>query len=73
MKSASIITPPSIDRQVRLPIFPSEGIMLGEQIPVIERGDVVWYFNYNIPIFSHASDDHASFRMYTSSLCDMAL
>lgn len=44
--------------------------MLGERVAVVERGGVVWYFHYDMPVFSHAVSDLASFRMFTSSLCD---
>jgi len=44
--------------------------MLGERVAVVERDGVVWYFHYDMPVFSHAASDVASFRMFTSSLCD---
>ena len=62
--------PPLTGRQLHLPIFPAESQMLGERLAVVERDGVVWYFHYDMPVFSHAADDLASFRMFTSSLCD---
>jgi hypothetical protein len=62
--------PPLTGRQLHLPIFPAECQMLGERLAVVERDGVVWYFHYDMPVFSHAADDLASFRMFTSSLCD---
>jgi hypothetical protein len=62
--------PPITGRQLHLPIFPAESQMLGERLAVVERDGVVWYFHYDMPVFSHAADDLASFRMFTSSLCD---
>ena len=64
--------PPAQGRQLHLPIFPADGTMLGEQISVVKRDGVVWYFHFDLPVFSHAEDDLASFRMFTSSLCDKA-
>jgi len=46
--------------------------MLGERVAVTLRDGVVWYFHYDMPVFSHSVDDLASFRMFTSSLCDKA-
>lgn len=53
-----------------MPVFPAEGVQLGEQISVVTQGDTVHYFHYDMPIFSHAVNDIATFRMFTSSLCD---
>lgn len=36
----------------------------------MQRDGSVWYFLYDMPVFSHALSDVASFRMFTSSLCD---
>jgi hypothetical protein len=44
--------------------------MLGERVAVVEKDGVVWYFHYDMPVFSHAVSDLSSFRMFTSSLCD---
>lgn len=44
--------------------------MLGDQMSVVKRDGSVWYFHYSMPVYSHAEDDIASFRMYTSQLCD---
>ena len=62
--------PPSAGRQLHVPIFPSDSRMLGERVAVVLRAGVVWYFHYDMPVFSHAATDLASFRMFTSSLCD---
>ncbi len=55
---------------MHVPIFPAESRMLGERVAVVQRDGVVWYFHYDMPVFSHAESDVASFRMFTSSLCD---
>ncbi len=57
-------------RQLHIPIFPSPSCHLGERVAVSVRDGVVWYFHYDMPVFSHAVTDLASFRMFTSSLCD---
>ena len=62
--------PGSYSRQLRLPLFPSEATELGEHCSIIKRDGSVWYFMYDMPIFSHGTEDMASFRMFTSSLCD---
>lgn len=61
---------PVYSRQLQLPIFPSDAVSLGSHHSVVQRDDQVWYFLYDMPVFSHGVDDIASFRMYTSSLCD---
>lgn len=62
--------PPAHGRQLRAPVFPATSRMLGERVAVVEKDGVVWYFHYDMPVFSHAVSDLASFRMFTSSLCD---
>ena len=62
--------PPSGGQQLHAPIFPAASCYLGERIAVVKRNGVVWYFHFDMPLFSHAEDDLASFRMFTSSLCD---
>ncbi len=62
--------PPAHGRQMHVPIFPASSRMLGERVAVVEQNGVVWYFHYDMPVFSHAVSDLASFRMFTSSLCD---
>lgn len=66
--------PPSITlpvgRQLRVPLYPREATSLGEELSVLERDGVVWYFHYDKPMFSHASSDLKSFRMITSTFCD---
>ena len=56
-----------------MPIFPSDSRMLVERVAVVLRAGVVWYFHYDMPVFSHAATDLASFRMFTSSLCDKGM
>jgi transposase len=37
---------------------------------VLLKDGTVWYFHYDVPVFSHAEEQLASFRMFTASLCD---
>lgn len=70
MSYTNVPPAPSHSRQLRLPIFPAEGVMLGEQISVVVQDATVHYFHYDLPVFSHPQDNQAMFRMFTSSLCD---
>jgi hypothetical protein len=62
--------PPPHGRQLHVPIFPADSRFLGDNLAVVERKGTVWYFHFDMPVFSHAVEDLASFRMFTSSLCD---
>ncbi|RLA36598.1 MAG: hypothetical protein DRQ64_10000, partial [Gammaproteobacteria bacterium] len=73
MNASHIPDEPGYSRQLHLPIFPAEGLPLGDQCSVVEREGTVWYFHYDMPVFSHPVEDQASFRMFTSSLCDQGL
>jgi hypothetical protein len=62
--------PPAHGRQLHVPIFPAESVFLGDRLTVVKREGSVWYFHYDMPVFSHPETDLASFRFFTSSLCD---
>lgn len=47
--------------------------MLGDRIAVVKRVAEVWYFHGSAPMFTHPAEDRASFRAFTSQLCDMGL
>lgn len=66
----NVPSPACYSRQLQLPLFPADATGLGSQYSVMQRGEQVWYFVYDMPVFSHGVDDVASFRMFTSSLCD---
>lgn len=54
--------------QLVLPIFPEGSTAITRSL-VFEKSDgTVYYFHGCIPIFSHAEDDIASFKMFTSQL-----
>ena len=54
--------------QVQLPIFPAECIPITDELAFVQREGSVYYFNGHLPVFSHAADDLASFRFFTSQL-----
>lgn len=54
--------------QMLLPIFPTEAKLINANIAFQKRDGQVYYFNGHMPIFTHAEDDLASFRMFTSQL-----
>jgi hypothetical protein len=54
--------------QLQLPIFPPESTFLTEELSFAEDAGTVYYFNGHLPVFSHAVDDIASFRFFTSQL-----
>ena len=54
--------------QIHLPMFPSGAVeFTGDLACRCEDGRVV-YFHGQLPVFSHAQNDVASFRMFTSQL-----
>jgi hypothetical protein len=54
--------------QIQLPIFPASSTALTDEIAFEQCDGTVYYFNGHLPVFSHAVDDIASFRMFTSQL-----
>ncbi|MBF0290148.1 MAG: hypothetical protein HQM14_20215 [SAR324 cluster bacterium] len=55
--------------QMHLPIFP-EGVTHINQLIAFEKRDgTVTYFNGHMPVFSHAHDDTATFKMITAQFC----
>lgn len=61
---------PAQGRQLLIPMFPEGSIHVSESVSVVKRDGVIWYFHQGMPMGSHAEDDHASFRLQTSLLCD---
>lgn len=54
--------------QIQLPMFPAGAVELnGDLACRCEAGQVV-YFHGQLPVFTHAQSDVASFRMFTSQL-----
>lgn len=54
--------------QVQLPMFPAGSVEINRDLACRVEGDSVVYFNGHLPVFMHAKDDLASFRMFTSQL-----
>jgi len=54
--------------QTRLPFFPKDIELINIYIGVKKENDTVYYFNGAMPIFQHAENDYASFRLITTQL-----
>jgi len=54
--------------QVQLPLFPAGTTQLNEHLAFECREGQVTYFNGHLPVFTHARDDLAAFRLFTSQL-----
>lgn len=54
--------------QIQLPIFPAGCTAITPDLAFECRERQVFYFNGQLPVFSHAEDDVASFRLFTSQL-----
>ena len=54
--------------QIQLPIFPSGSTAITSELAFEQRDGIVYYFNGQLPVFSHPADDIASFRFFTSQL-----
>jgi transposase len=54
--------------QMLLPLFPADATPINELLGFCKKDDIVYYFNGQMPIFSHHESDHKSFRLITSQL-----
>jgi len=54
--------------QIQLPIFPAGGTSITEDLAFECRDGQVFYFNGQLPVFSPAANDVASFRLFTTQL-----
>ena len=54
--------------QVQLPIFPAGSVEINRDLACRTEGDQVVYYNGHLPVFTHAKNDLASFRLFTSQL-----
>ena len=54
--------------QVQLPLFPVGTTHINPELAFERRGDQVVYFNGHLPVFTHRTDDLASFRFITTQL-----
>ena len=56
--------------QMHLPIFPAEATEINHLLGFARKGETIYYFNGQMPIFSHNEDDLKSFRLITSQLVE---
>lgn len=54
--------------QVQLPIFPAGSVEINRDLACRTESDQVIYYNGHLPVFTHAKNDLASFRLFTSQL-----
>src|SRR6266487_6009820 len=54
--------------QVQFPIFPVGSVEINRDLACRSEGDQVIYYNGHLPVFTHAKNDLASFRLCTSQL-----
>ncbi len=54
--------------QMLLPLFPAEATSINDVLGFCLRSETVFYFNGQMPIFSHHKSDIKSFRLISSQL-----
>lgn len=54
--------------QIQLPVFPAGAQQINAELGFECRDNQVTYFNGHLPVCTHAVDDVASFRFFTSQL-----
>jgi len=55
--------------QLHLPLFPDGVTHITDQLAFMRKDGRITYFNGHMPVFSHAENDVATFRMITSQFC----
>ena len=55
--------------QPHLPMFPAGVTHITDELAFERRDGRIAYFNGHMPVFVHAEDDMATFRMITSQFC----
>lgn len=55
--------------QMQLPLFPDGVEHITSELAFEKRDGQVTYFNGNMPVFIHAENDIATFRMITAQFC----
>lgn len=55
--------------QLHLPLFPDGATHITDQLAFMKKDGQITYFNGHMPVFSHAENDVATFRMITSQFC----
>jgi hypothetical protein len=56
--------------QLHLPLFPAGVTHITNELAFEKRDGKIAYFNGHMPVFAHAEDDIATFRMITSQFCE---
>ena len=56
--------------QRHLPMFPAGATHITNELAFERRDGKIAYFNGHMPVFVHAEDDVATFRMITSQFCE---
>lgn len=56
--------------QLHLPMFPAGVTHITDELAFERRDGRIAYFNGHMPVFVHAEDDVATFRMITSQFCE---
>ncbi len=56
--------------QLHLPMFPSGVTPITDVLAFARQDGRITYFSGQLPVFSHAENDVASFRMITSQFCE---
>jgi len=59
---------PFLMPQMQLPIFPDGAQIINDNLAFERRGNQVFYFNGHLPVFTHPSNDIASFRLFSTQL-----
>jgi DNA invertase Pin-like site-specific DNA recombinase len=54
--------------QIQLPVFPAGSKEINSELAFECRDNKVTYFNGHLPVFTHAADDLATFRFFTTQL-----
>jgi DNA invertase Pin-like site-specific DNA recombinase len=54
--------------QIQLPVFPAGSQEINGELAFECRDNQVTYFNGHLPVFTHAADDLATFRFFTTQL-----
>ena len=59
--------------QVQLPFVPEGVTHINANLAFIKEAGRITYFNGNMPIFIHDSDDHRAFKMITAQFSSMGI
>lgn len=54
--------------QLQLPVFPIGTTAINPELAFERRAEQVVYFNGHLPVFTHTTEDVASFRFFTTQL-----